>query len=102
MAQSIEAKDKIVVFDKRLEGKLLSDFTISLMGKAGKFVACFCGENGSYRYCIASGSGIDLRPLSKMLNEAFSGRGGGKPEIVQGSLSGQQAEIEKFLIEFEI
>ena len=101
MADTIEPQDKIITFDKRLEGKLLIDFTISLMGKAGKFASSFCGENESYRYCIASNN-VDLRPLSKAINEAFSGRGGGKPEIVQGSLCGTQTEIEKFLSEYEI
>ena len=100
MAEKIEQEDRITVFDKRLEGKLLSDFTISLMKKANVFIASFCGENGVYRYCIASNS-VDLRPLSKALNTAFSGRGGGKPEIVQGSISGDEESIRKFLNEFE-
>ena len=100
MAQSIEEDEKIVIFDKRLEGKLLSDFTISLMPKAKQFISSFCGENGVFRYCIASNN-VDLRPLSKALNGAFDGRGGGRPEIVQGSVNGSQEEIEKFLSDFE-
>ena len=100
MAESIDQDDRIIVFDKRLEGKLLSDFTISLMKKANVFIASFCGENGVYRYCIASNN-VDLRPLSKALNSAFSGRGGGKPEIVQGSINGDEESIRKFLYEIE-
>lgn len=74
----------------------MTDFTTSLMPKAKEFVSSFCGENGSYRYCIAS-SNVDLRQLGKNLNEAFAGRGGGKPEIIQGSLNGNEEEIKKFL-----
>ena len=70
------------------------------MPKASEFIASFCGEDGVFKYCIAS-SNIDLRPLSKALNSAFSGRGGGRPEIVQGSVNGSQEEIEKFLSDFE-
>ncbi|MBQ8503445.1 MAG: alanyl-tRNA editing protein [Clostridia bacterium] len=95
-AESIGEQNRIIIFDEMLQGKLLSDFTISLMPKAMEFVAAFCGENGSYRYCIASNN-VNLRPLSKSLNEAFSGRGGGKPEIIQGSLSGNEDEIRGFL-----
>lgn len=95
-AEAIEPKEKIIVFDEKLTGKLLQDFAISLMDKAGKFAACFCGENGTYRYCIVSRS-ENLQPLAKQLNSAFSGRGGGKPEIIQGSLQGSQSEIEDFL-----
>ena len=95
-SESITPEDKIIIFDDKLQGKLLQDFAISLMDKANKFAACFSGENGSYRYCIVSRN-VNLQPLAKALNNQFSGRGGGKPEIVQGSLS---AEYEKDITEF--
>ena len=66
------------------------------MDKAESFAACFCGENGEYKYCIVS-SKTDLREMCKALNGAFSGRGGGKPQIVQGSLSGTEENIKEFL-----
>lgn len=100
-AELVEPAEKIIIFDSRLEGKLLSDFTISLMKKAGKLVACFCGENGAYRYCIAS-ENVDLRPLGKELNAAFSGRGGGKPEIIQGSLTASEGELRNFIEKTEV
>ena len=34
-----------------------------------------------------------MRELAKELNTRFAGKGGGKPEMVQGSLSGAEAEI---------
>ena len=39
----------------------------------------------------------DVRPFSKALNAAFQGRGGGKPEMVQGSIKGTRTEIEEEL-----
>lgn len=95
-AESIREDDKIIIFDNKLQGKLISDFTISLMDKAKVYAACFCGENGIYKYCIASNK-TDLRNLCKDLNSAFSGRGGGRPEIVQGSLTATEEEIRNFL-----
>ena len=95
-SESIAPEDKIIIFDDKLQGKLLQDFALSLMDKAGKFAACFCGEKGSYRYCIVSKS-VNLQGLAKALNAEFSGRGGGKPEIVQGSLTGNEEEIRKAL-----
>lgn len=101
-SHSIEPEDKIIIFDDKLQGKLLQDFTISLMDKSDKFTACFCGENGSYRYCIVSKS-VNLQGLCKALNGAFSGRGGGKPEIVQGSVTNAKEEaLREFLEQFEI
>ena len=95
-AQSIEKEDRLIVFDSRLEGKLLTEFTEAIKSKAPYFAPSFCGENGSYRYCIAS-TRIDLRPLAKELNSAFNGKGGGRGEMIQGSLIGNEEEIKDFL-----
>ena len=95
-SEAIKETDRIIIFDDKLQGKLLQDFAISLMDKASEFAACFCGENGSYRYCIVSKQ-VNLQGLCKAMNGAFSGRGGGKPEIVQGSLTGSEEAIREFL-----
>ena len=95
-AEKIEPTDKIIIFDSRLKDKLLSDFTLSLMEKASEFVACFCPDGDVIKYCIASKT-TDLRPLCKELNTAFSGRGGGRPEIVQGSLTATEEEVKAFI-----
>jgi len=47
-----------------------------------------------YRYVIGSKS-MDVRPFAKMLNEKFAGRGGGKPEMVQGSVNGEADAIRE-------
>ena len=49
-----------------------------------------------YRYVIGSRT-EDVRPVSRMLNEKFQGRGGGKPEMVQGSLSAEKSLIAEAL-----
>ena len=47
--------------------------------------------------CIRDSSRTeDVRPLGKELNSALGGRGGGKPEMIQGSVSAARAEIEAF------
>ncbi len=97
-AEKIEPTDKIIIFDSRLKDKLLSDFTLSLMKKAANFVACFFPDGDIIKYCIASKT-TDLRPLCKELNTAFSGRGGGRPEIVQGSLTATTEEAVRAFLE---
>ena len=49
-------------------------------------------------YCLAQ-SGGDVRQLTKELNAAFSGRGGGKPGICQGSCTASPEQVEAFLRE---
>ena len=95
-AQTIENQKRIIVFDKKLEGKLLMEFTEKIKEKADEFVACFCGEEGAYRYCVASRT-VDLRVLAKELNTTFNGKGGGRGEMIQGSLTGNEEEIRAFL-----
>lgn len=99
-AASVESTDRVIIFDHKLQGKLLSDFALSITDKAESFVACFCSENGSYKYCIVSNK-LDLRDMCKALNTAFSGRGGGRPQIVQGSLSGNETDIRDFLTSYQ-
>lgn len=53
-------------------------------------------EHGVTRYILASEK-TDVRPLSVALCDRFSGRGGGKPEICQGSLSASPEEISEFI-----
>ena len=55
-------------------------------------------ENGTLAYALAcTAPGADLRGLCKQLNQAFAGRGGGKPGFVQGSLTGEFDAVQAFL-----
>ncbi len=45
----------------------------------------FTKTEGGWQFVMSS-QGADLRPLQRRLCEAFSGRGGGKPDLVQGML----------------
>lgn len=55
--------------------------------------AVFSGEGQSWKYALASKT-EDVRLLAKALNAACNGRGGGKPELVQGSCAADRAAIE--------
>ena len=49
-------------------------------------------------YCLARREG-DVRPLTRALNGAFSGRGGGKPGVCQGSCPASPEQVAAFLRE---
>ncbi len=93
---SLKDEKRIIIFDSSLKGKMLQDFTLSLMDKCSEFACCFCGEKDEYRYCLVSDK-TELSPIAKALNDAFSGKGGGRGGIVQGSLRGAEKEIREFL-----
>lgn len=97
-AKSVEGGKRIVVLsetDDMNEARTLAD---SLSEKAEEFAAVLFGENGG-RYVIISKTGFDLSALCKEFNKVFSGRGGGRNGIVQGSIS-FPGKAEKFLKEF--
>ena len=51
--------------------------------------------DGSYKYAMGQTDG-DLRQLTKDMNQALQGRGGGKPNFVQGSVQAGEKEIRNF------
>ena len=84
----------VCLFEERLDGNLPRDFMNMVLDKDTCVCAVFTGnETSGFRYVIGSRT-QDTRPISKELNAEFSGRGGGKPEMVQGSLVGTKAAIE--------
>lgn len=97
-AQSIDVTDEVVcVFDENLSGNGPREMMNILLERGAKVCAVFAGtDEAGYRYVIGSKS-EDVRSICKMLNGQFSGRGGGKPEMVQGSLKGARADIEAAL-----
>ena len=85
----------VTVFYSTLSGNLPREMMNKLLDKGAEICAVFAGtDEEGYRYVIGSRS-EDVSPLSKMLNTTFQGRGGGKPEMVQGSVKGTRTEIEE-------
>ena len=63
----------------------------------GLCAALTANEKGT-GYCLAQAGG-DVRALTKALNIALNGRGGGKPGICQGSCAAAPEQVETFLKE---
>lgn len=97
-AQAIDVtEEKVCVFDGSLSGNAPREMMNILLDRGAKVCAIFAGtDDTGYRYVIGS-KNEDVRPICKLLNGQFSGRGGGKPEMVQGSLKGNKADIEAAL-----
>ena len=63
----------------------------------GLCAALTANEKGT-GYCLAQAGG-DVRALTKALNTALNGRGGGKPGICQCSCAAAPEQVETFLME---
>ena len=91
-----EGTKDIVFFETGLDVGTAREF-VNLLTKRCTGTACvFTGnDTDGYRYILGSAQ-EDVRPLCKKLNETFQGKGGGKPEMVQGSLAGTETNIREF------
>lgn len=63
--------------------------------RVGKITVALSGSDGDYKYVISSSS-VDLSTLSKDINAALCGRGGGRAEMLQGSFATALDEIRKY------
>ena len=84
-----ENQDVVVMFESDLEGNGPRELANMVLNKGTRVAAVFAGNAGNYRYVIGSKT-ADTREIAKTLNAKFNGRGGGKPEMVQGSVMGEE------------
>lgn len=96
---ALKAKDaqgeKYIAFDDGGNADDARIFADLLAEKAG-IAAVFSGNDDSgYKYAVVSRN-TDVREIGKSLNSVCNGRGGGKPDMVQGSVAASKEEIEKF------
>lgn len=85
----------VVLFEEALDGNGPRELMNLVLQKETCVAAVFTGtEADGYRYVIGSRE-IDVRTIARQLNEKFEGRGGGKPEMVQGQLKGRKEAIRE-------
>ena len=86
----------LLAFEDDLTPNELRRFAQLLSEHCSAAAAVFSGSDSEgYRYAVSNGL-YDVRPLAKELSAAFSGRGGGSKELVQGSVHGTHETIASF------
>lgn len=99
LAQQYAGQGDVLVFESGLSPDSLRRLCGAVQAACGGRCACFSGKDGSgYQYAVGQPGG-DLRPLAKTLNQALQGRGGGKPDFIQGTVSASQDQIQAFFQE---
>ena len=100
IARDCFGKGNVLLFEENLDSTGLRELCDAVADKCGGRAAVFSGRDGKgYGYCLAVRDG-DLRAFGKEMNTALQGRGGGKPNFLQGSVNAKKAEIEAFFEEF--
>jgi len=90
----IHAEDQCVcIFEESLDSIAMRNFVNGAMEKCDGICGAFIGSDGKGYHYILGSKELDVREISKQLNMQFNGKGGGKPQMVQGSLNGTKKEI---------
>lgn len=96
LAEEHAGAGDVVLFEEDLSPDGLRRLCDQVLHTCGGRCACFSGQEGQgYKYAVGQAGG-DLRTFVKEMNQALNGRGGGKPEFVQGSVQAGRGEIEAF------
>lgn len=86
----------ICLFDEGLSDAAARELVNRLTEKTPGAAALFLADgSGGWRYIIGSRA-LDLRAAARTINAGIRGRGGGRPEMIQGSASASAEEIEAF------
>ena len=92
--EKIHAEDQCVcIFEEALDSIAMRNFVNGAMDRCGGICGAFIGNDKSGYHYILGSKELDVREISKQLNAKFNGKGGGKPQMVQGSLNGTKKEI---------
>ena len=87
----------LCLFDDVLDEVALRELVNLLMDKCGGIAAAFSGsDEAGYRYIMGSRR-VDLRRCAKEINRLIDGRGGGKPQMIQGSAAADARRIQAAL-----
>lgn len=98
MADAERERDGNIVLFSDVLGEIAQRELVNLlMPKAGGFAAVFTGsDRDGWRYIIGS-LHCDLRAGARAINAAIDGRGGGTPQMIQGSARAVREKIEDAL-----
>lgn len=94
-AQFEDGQPLLLVFEPELSPVQVRQFCDLLLEKKKAAVAAvFSGtEEEGYSYCAGSRS-VDMKTAGKELNKKLAGRGGGSPQMIQGTFRAGREEIE--------
>lgn len=89
----------VLLFENTMSSDSVRKLCDKILSVCDGRCAVFAGNDKTgWKYAIGDNSN-DLRPLVKVLNTTLNGRGGGKPNFVQGSAMTARTAIEAFFRE---
>ena len=89
--------ENVVLFTEDADAKAARELINQLAGKHSGYIAVFLGNgSGGYSYVIGSRE-KDVREICAALKEKYGGKGGGKPDMAQGSVNASEEQIRELI-----
>lgn len=95
LADNVSSDGNLVIILDHVGMDELRDFANKAVKHVKGILVALIGSDNDYKYVMASSS-VDLRVKAKDINEKLSGRGGGHPQMIQGSLFTDIKTIKKY------
>ena len=92
-----ETHANVVRYFASLDVEEVREFVNLAVRRVEGMVVALTGEEGNYKFIIGSKS-LDLRQMAKEMTESLGGRGGGRPEMIQGTFLASLADIENYFL----
>ena len=91
-----EQKD-VILFERDLDTPVMRNVVNKLMEAHDGVCGIFVGTDADGYNFIVGSKTVDCREIATMLREKFDARGGGKPQMIQGSLAASADAIKNAL-----
>lgn len=92
-----EQVEHYLVFEEDVDKNVARRFVDEGKRKCQGICGIFLGnEEAGYQYILGSES-VDLKTFSKAFHETLGGKGGGKPEMIQGTVLASEKEIRDYI-----
>ena len=95
LASAVSAEKNYVIVLENLDMDDAREFANRSVLNVGEIIVALIGKENDYKYIMASRT-KDLRSMSKDINQKLNGRGGGQPQMIQGSLFTTLEKIKEY------
>lgn len=95
-AELPESDGNICFFEEDLNRNDMREIMNRGMEKCGGLCAVFCGSDIAGYTFVAGSKIVNMTEIAATLREKFGAKGGGSPEMIQGSVNATQKELEDF------
>ncbi len=93
-----DSEEHVILFAESVDQKAVRDVINALTEIHSGYSAVFVGSDDKGWSYIVGSKEKDCREVSGLLKNLYGARGGGKPEMVQGFVSGKEEEIRRQIL----